>query len=113
MLHQLTQHQANSLAEGLLPAVFVPETLSGMELLEHFRQTSADMVFVVDEYGAVQGVITERDLLEAITGEFVGAEAGEEAWATQRADGSWLLIPVRVMVDEDDVARARTVINAA
>ena len=29
------------------------------------------------------------------------------------ADGSWLLIPVRVMVDEDDVARARTVINAA
>ncbi|MFL0415224.1 DUF2007 domain-containing protein [uncultured Sphingomonas sp.] len=29
------------------------------------------------------------------------------------ADGSWLLIPVRVMVDEDDVARAQTVINAA
>jgi hypothetical protein len=29
------------------------------------------------------------------------------------ADGSWLLIPVRVMVDEDDVARAQTVIDAA
>ena len=27
-------------------------------------------------------------------------------------DGSWLLIPVRVMVDEDDLARARTIVNA-
>ena len=80
----------------------MPETLSGMELLEHFRQTSADMVFVVDEYGAVQGVITERDLLEAITGEFVGADPGEEAWATQRQDGSWLmdgLIPIPELKD--------------
>ncbi len=48
LLHQLTQHQANSLAEGLLPAVFVPETLSGMELLEHFRGSDTQMVFVVD-----------------------------------------------------------------
>ena len=37
------------------PPVFVPETLSGMELLEHFRASSAQIVFVVDEYGEVQG----------------------------------------------------------
>ena len=29
------------------------------------------------------------------------------------ADGSWLLIPVRVMVDEDDVAAARLLIDPA
>jgi hypothetical protein len=29
------------------------------------------------------------------------------------ADGSWLLIPVRVMVDEDDLDRARTVAASA
>ncbi|SFP54225.1 DUF2007 domain-containing protein [Sphingomonas rubra] len=28
------------------------------------------------------------------------------------ADGSWLLIPVRVMVDEDDIAEARTIVAA-
>jgi putative hemolysin len=89
------------LNEHMKPPVFVPETLSGMELLENFRQSSADLVFVVDEYGAVQGLITERDLLEAITGEF-GADAGEDAWAVRRADGSWLmdgLIPVPELKD--------------
>ncbi len=102
LLPPLAQGLKPELAEHLKPPVFVPETLSGMELLEHFRQTSADMVFVVDEYGAVQGVITERDLLEAITGEFVGVDPGQEAWATQRDDGSWLmdgLIPIPEMKD--------------
>ena len=102
LLPTLAQGQTPDLNAHMKPPVFVPETLSGMELLENFRQTSADMVFVVDEYGAVQGVITERDLLEAITGEFVGADPGEEAWATQRADGSWLmdgLIPIPELKD--------------
>ena len=72
------------------PAVFVPETLSGMELLEQFRLQSGRLVFVVDEYGVVQGLLTPRDLLEAITGELqMGAQA--DAWATEREDGSWLL----------------------
>jgi len=101
LLHQLTQHQSNDLSQGLLPAVFVPETLSGMELLEHFRGSDTQMVFVVDEYGEVQGVITLRDVLEAITGEFTPSEA-EDAWAIQREDGSWLidgLIPIPELKD--------------
>jgi putative hemolysin len=74
----------------VLPAAFLPETLSGMELLEQFRAKSGRMVFVVDEYGVVQGLMTPRDLLEAITGELQpGAPA--DAWAFQREDGSWLL----------------------
>ena len=72
------------------PALFVPETLSGMELLEQFREKSGRMVFVVDEYGVVQGLITPHDLLEAITGELQPV-AQAQAWATQREDGSWLL----------------------
>jgi putative hemolysin len=73
-----------------LPATFVPETLSGMELLEQFRAKSGRMVFVVDEWGVVQGLMTPHDLLEAITGELQpGTQA--DAWATRRDDGSWLL----------------------
>lgn len=72
------------------PAVFVPETLTGMELIEQFRIKAARMVFVVDEYGVVQGLITPNDLLEAITGELKPDEHGD-AWAIQQPDGSWLL----------------------
>jgi putative hemolysin len=63
------------------------------------------MVFVVDEYGAVQGVVSERDVLEAIIGE-IGTPAGEDAWAVQRPDGSWLmdgLIPVPELKDRLDL----------
>ena len=73
------------------PASFVPETLSGMELLEQFRARAGRFVFVVDEYGVVQGLLTPRDLLEAITGELLQTSSPEETWATPRGDGSWLL----------------------
>jgi putative hemolysin len=59
------------------PASFVPETLSGMELLEQFRARAGRFVFVVDEYGVVQGLLTPRDLLEAITGEL---QPGAGCW---------------------------------
>ena len=74
----------------LLPAVFVPETLTGMDLLEHFRASGTQMVIVVDEYGEVQGLVTLQDVLEAVTGEFK-PRSQEDAWAVQREDGSWLL----------------------
>jgi putative hemolysin len=73
-----------------LPAVFVPETLSGMELLEQFRTRSTRILLVVDEYGVVQGLMTPLDMLEAITGE-LQPQAQVDAWAVQRPDGSWLL----------------------
>ncbi len=78
------------IAAEVQPATFFPETLTGMELLEEFRERSHRMVFVVDEYGVVQGLMTPRDLLEAITGE-LRTDAGTEAWATRNEDGSWLL----------------------
>jgi putative hemolysin len=101
LLGPLAAGKVPPLAELMQPPVFVPETLSGMELLEHFRVAEAQLVFVVDEYGAVQGVITVRDVLEAITGEF-STPTSQDAWAVQREDGSWLmdgLIPVPEMKD--------------
>ena len=70
------------------PAVYVPETLNGMELLQQYRVSAMRMVFVVDEYGVVQGLLTPRDLLEAITGELKSEEA-LDTWAIEGADGSW------------------------
>lgn len=89
-LIELGARHAGHLGEHASAASFVPETLSGMEMLEQLRAKSGRMVFIVDEYGVVQGLMTPRDLLEAITGELKPG-ANIDAWATPQADGSWLL----------------------
>jgi putative hemolysin len=104
LLQQVMGGSVLAITDRLQPAVFVPETLSGMELLDQFRASSAQLVFVVDEYGEVQGMITVRDVLEAITGEFT--TPSDNSWAVQRDDGSWLfdgLIPVPEMKDRLDL----------
>jgi putative hemolysin len=45
-------------------------------------------VFVVDEYGVVQGLLTPLDMLEAITGE-LSPELPVDAWARELGDGAW------------------------
>ncbi len=89
-LLQLGAQHSGTVESATEPAAFVPETLSGMELIEQFRAKSARMVFVVDEYGVVQGLMTPHDLLEAITGE-LKPDGQTQAWATQLPDGSWAL----------------------
>jgi putative hemolysin len=84
------QVTTKTLETFVFPASFVPETLTGMEVLEQFRQRSERIVMVVDEYGEVQGLMTPRDMLEAITGE-LRPNAQVDAWATHSEDGTWLL----------------------
>ena len=118
-LLQLGVHHEGSIETHVQPAVFVPETLTGMELLEQFRARAGRLVFVVDEYGVVQGVMTPGDLLEAITGE-LQPKAQSDAWATLREDGAWRLdglipiseLKVRLDIDElpeEDRGRYNTV----
>ncbi len=87
--------------QPLQPTLYVPETITGMELLDNFRQSDVHMAFVIDEYGEVQGIVTLQDLIEAITGEFHPRDPAN-SWAVQREDGSWLLdghIPVPELKD--------------
>ena len=92
---------APDLARDLQPPVYVPESLTGMELLQSFRSSNVQLAFVVDEYGEVLGIVTLRDLLEAITGEFT-PQRPEDRWAVAREDGSWLLdglVPIQELKD--------------
>lgn len=101
LLHQMIKGGETNLEGLLIPAVFVPETLNGMDLLSHFRASGTQMVLVVDEYGEVLGLVTLQDVLEAVTGEFKPRNQ-EDAWAVQREDGSWLLdglIPIPELKD--------------
>ena len=118
-LLQLGADSVGNIESHAQSPVYVPETLTGMELLEQFRARAGRLVFVVDEYGVVQGVMTPGDLLEAITGE-LQPKAQSDAWATRREDGSWLLdglmpvseLKVRFEIDElpeEDRGRYNTV----
>ena len=90
LLDRASTQPDQDLSADLTPPVFVPETLSGLELLEQYRDAPLRVVFVVDEYGVVQGLLTPRDLLEAITGE-LHPEETLDAWALANDDGSWVL----------------------
>lgn len=72
-----------------------------MKLLERFRESGVQMVFVVDEYGEILGIVTLQDVLEALAGEFRPRDP-EDVWGVQREDGSWILdglIPIPELKD--------------
>lgn len=101
LFNQLQKSGKADLTEQLQPCAYVPESLTGMELLEQFRASGTQMVFVIDEYGEIQGLVTLQDVLEAVTGEFTPRNA-EDAWVVQRDDGSLLLdglIPIPELKD--------------
>jgi len=98
---QVLRGEPVDLTKDLQEAVYVPESLTGMELLDRFRSSGTYFVFVIDEYGEVLGMVTLHDVIESVTGEFV-TQDDEDAWAVQREDGSWLLdglIPIVEMKD--------------
>ncbi len=102
----LREDQRDLSRELLTQPLYVPETLTGMELLDNFRSSDMQMAFVIDEYGEVQGIVTLQDLIEAITGEFQPRDP-QTSWAVQREDGSWLLdghIPVPELKDRLDLS---------
>lgn len=86
----LGQRSSDLLREHVLASAFLPETLTGMELLNQLCAQTGRVVFVVDEYGVVQGIMTQRDLLEVITAELRSVEDAK-VWTTRREDGSWLI----------------------
>jgi len=70
--------------------VFVPETNSALELLEIFKESHTLIAIVIDEFGAVVGVVTMNDVLEAIVGE-MAADGKLSSGVVVRDDGSMLL----------------------
>ncbi|MBR7111303.1 MAG: HlyC/CorC family transporter [Clostridia bacterium] len=57
------------LADVMLPAVFVPETVHLDALLRDMQRDHRHMVIVVNEYGQVSGLVTMEDIIEQLVGE--------------------------------------------
>ncbi|HWU25306.1 MAG TPA: HlyC/CorC family transporter [Rhizomicrobium sp.] len=85
---------------------FVPETTSLEEQLAVFRQRRSHFALVVDEYGALQGLITLGDILEEIFGDIPDEYAkAEKAGVRPQPDGSFIVegtLPIRELNRELD-----------
>ncbi|HUX43914.1 MAG TPA: hemolysin family protein [Terracidiphilus sp.] len=83
------------------PAVFVPETKRGYELLREMQREKQHMRIVIDEYGGVAGLVTIEDLLEQIVGDIRDEheEDTPKEDPQREASGAWL-VPGGFPVDE-------------
>jgi putative hemolysin len=78
------------LPELLRKALFVPENNSAYQVLEKIKNSKIHYAFIVDEYGSVQGMITVKDILNAIVGE-MPEEEDDEYVIVERKDGTYLI----------------------
>ncbi|MDD2437133.1 MAG: hemolysin family protein [Massilibacteroides sp.] len=78
-----------SLAQVIRPAQFLPENLSVYNALEQFKNARVKYSLVTDEFGGIQGIVTLKDIMEALVGQL--PEIGEEQEIIPRDDGTWLV----------------------
>jgi len=83
--------QAIDIAQAIEPLVYVPESVSAIDLLEQLKKHRAELAMVVDEYGDIQGMITLTDVMGALVGEVPTGEDHDAGDGVRREDGSWLM----------------------
>jgi putative hemolysin len=82
---------STNLKNLLTPAVIVPETMMAIQLLEQFKQSGRHRALVADEFGAIQGMVTLMDVLEAVVGDLPERGRREVPSVRPQGDGIWLV----------------------
>jgi putative hemolysin len=90
MLDRALSGKAVDFCADLLPPLYIPASVSLMQLLEQFKMARTHIALVVDEYGELEGLVTMNDVLEAIVGD-LPATGQEDNSITQRDENSWLM----------------------
>jgi CBS domain containing-hemolysin-like protein len=99
--------------QGLDPMAVIREPLAIHEaapifrVLEQFKEAPVRLATILDEYGVLQGIVTQTDLLEAIAGDLPAVE-GEQPDIVQRNDGSFLIDGMMSAQDAFDRLGLRT-----
>jgi putative hemolysin len=79
------------LAVCLAKPLFIPQTLTVMEVVEAFKKHRQTIALIVSEHGDLQGLVTLNDVMEALVGDVATAEDESERDVVPRDDGSWLM----------------------
>lgn len=88
----LSKQGLSALPNILLEPPVVPEGATVLRVLDLLRKSQIHVAFVVDEYGALEGLITLTDVMEAIAGDMPEGHAGDDEFTYEKsADGSILV----------------------
>lgn len=82
--------------------LFVPITTPAFRLLDLFRRSRQHSAVVLDEYGAVTGIVTLDDVLQALVGDVPETDTPERTDFQRGADGSWLIDGATPLVDVEN-----------
>ncbi len=93
------RQETPSLVEIAHPPVFVPESTTALNLLDKMRRHKVEMALIIDEFGGLLGLVTLKNILDALVGELPSPEDHDDPDVVQRQDGS-LLIDGSLQVDE-------------
>lgn len=103
LAHLLKESEIN-LQTILKQPLFVPETVTTLEVLEQFKRAHTHFAVVIDEFGGVEGLVTMHDVLEAIVGDLpTGQHSLSKEGMVLREDGSWLLGGQTSVIDLKEV----------
>jgi putative hemolysin len=86
----------------------VPENTSAIQALELFRKSPMHMALIVDEYGAVRGLVTFNDVLEAVVGDIQEKNWINKLKITKRSDNSFLLDGMLMLKELKNVLKLET-----
>jgi magnesium and cobalt exporter, CNNM family len=100
LLTQLLSDKTFDVRAATKQPLFLPENSTALHALELFRHSGAAMLFVVDEYGDLQGIVTLHDILQALVGDIVFRGEKPAMPIVRRDDGS---LEVEGLVGVDEV----------
>lgn len=91
VLAMLSEEQLIVLDDLLRPAYFVPETVRAITVFQELQRRQMRLAIVVDEHGAVCGLITDEDLVEELVGELFSEQDSPEALVQKEAEDTYLV----------------------
>src|SRR5205085_10240434 len=72
------------------PPLYLPNTVTVLRVLETFKTSGEPMALIVDEYGDLEGLVTQGDILTALVGDIPGSADADQR-VLHREDGTWLI----------------------
>ncbi|MBY0440724.1 MAG: hemolysin family protein [Mycobacteriaceae bacterium] len=89
-----------TVAELMRPAVFVPDSKPLDALLREMQRSHNHMALLVDEYGAIAGLVTIEDVLEEIVGEIADEYDQEETAPVEDLGGKRFRVSARLPIED-------------